>query len=227
MNKNIIPVVFLFFMSNAQALPENFVYLNKVDPSIIQAMKYITNNNFIGRPIQGYQAAKCILTAPAASALKKAQQELKKKSLSLEVYDCYRPQRAVKDFISWGNDSTDQKNKSDYYPSISKKDLFTLGYVGTKSGHTRGSTVDLTIVSLKSGEELDMGTHFDFMDESSHTLSEKIQGQQRENRLLLRNTMLNAGFLPYENEWWHFGLNNEPYPESFFDTHPRFDFPVK
>lgn len=207
------------------ALPDKFVYLKDIDPSIIQEMKYITQDNFIGRPIAGYEVARCILTQPAALALAKAQQTLKSQGLSLKVFDCYRPQTAVNDFIKWSKDVSDQKMKAKYYPRVNKADFVTLGYVGTKSGHTRGSTVDLTIVRLVEAnqppKELAMGTRFDFMDELSHALSEHIQGKPRDNRFLLRNTMQQAGFNPYDTEWWHFTLKNEPFPDTYFD------FPVK
>ncbi len=204
------------------SLPNQFVYLKDIDPSIIQDMKYFTHDNFIGRPIAGYEAAQCILTKSAALALAQVQQKLKQQSLSLKVFDCYRPQIAVNDFIQWSQDPTDQKMKEQYYPRVNKADLFTLGYIAAKSGHTRGSTVDLTIVHIKHpSQQLDMGTHFDFMDEFSHTFSEHIQGEKRENRLLLRNLMQEANFNPYDKEWWHFTLKNELFPDTYFD------FPVK
>jgi len=224
MKKNKLALIFILFTSNCMALPDKFVYLKDVDSSIIQEMKYITQDNFIGRPIAGYEAAQCILTQPTALALAKVQQALKSQGLSLKVFDCYRPQTAVNDFIKWSKDVTDQKMKARYYPRVDKADFFTLGYVGAKSGHTRGSTVDLTIVRLESNQppkELAMGTRFDFMDELSHALSEHIQGKPRDNRLLLRNTMQQAGFNPYDTEWWHFTLRNEPFPDTYFD------FPVK
>ena len=204
------------------ALPNGFVYLSDIDPGIIQDVKYFTNDNFIGRPIKDYQAPRCILTLQAATALANVQKKLKKQSLNLKVFDCYRPQTAVNDFTAWIKDATDQKMKSRYYPRVNKADFLTLGYIGEKSGHSRGSTVDLTIVQLQpSYKELAMGTHFDFMDESSHTFSEQIQSADRSNRLLLRDAMEQAGFTPYDKEWWHFTLKNEPFPETYFD------FPVK
>jgi D-alanyl-D-alanine dipeptidase len=214
----------LFIVGNTMALPNDFVYLADIDASIIQDMKYFTHDNFIGRPIKGYQTPHCILTRQAATALAIAQQQLKPQSLSLKVFDCYRPQMAVNDFIRWSQDPTDQKMKASYYPRVNKADFFTLGYVGAKSGHTRGSTVDLTIVQIRSKQsvqELNMGTHFDFMDELSHVLAENIQGEPRANRLFLQHLMQQAGFNFYENEWWHFTLKDEPYPETYFN------FPVK
>ncbi len=212
-------IITFFYMSTCMSLPDNFVYLEDIDPSIIQDIKYFTHDNFIGRPIAGYKTARCILTRPAALALAKVQKELQEKSLGLKVFDCYRPQTAVNDFIEWSKDASDQKMKAAYYPRVNKADFFTLGYVGKKSGHTRGSTVDLTIVRLEphqSAKELAMGTQFDFMDEHSHFLSDHIPAHARENRLLLRNVM-QTDFKPYDIEWWHFTLKNEPFPDTYFD----------
>ncbi|HVE44348.1 MAG TPA: M15 family metallopeptidase [Gammaproteobacteria bacterium] len=203
------------------ALPTGFVYLKEVDASIIQDVRYFTTNNFIGRPIKGYEAAECILTREAAQALSQLQQQLLPQHLSLKVYDCYRPQTAVDDFIAWSEDENDQKMKEEYYPNVNKADFFALGYVAAKSGHTRGSTVDLTIVHLPVNDgkpkEMAMGTHFDFMDELSHALSPKIHGKEKDNRLFLRSMMQKAGFEPYEKEWWHFTLKDEPYPDTYFN----------
>jgi D-alanyl-D-alanine dipeptidase len=214
-------LITLFLVSNTMALPKGFVYLEEVNPSIIQEMKYMTYDNFIGRPITGYENAKCILTEKAAFALSAIQEELKKQALGLKVYDCYRPQTAVQDFIRWSQDAADQKMKAHYYPNVNKADFFKLGYMAEKSGHTRGSTVDLTIVHLSSTHkapiEMVMGTHFDFMDVRSHTLNEHIQGQARHNRLFLQTFMEQGGFMPYDKEWWHFTLRDEPFPETYFD----------
>ncbi len=212
-------IITFFCASNGMALPANFVYLEDIDPSIIQDVKYCTSDNFIGRPIKGYEKPRCILTLPAALALAKVQQELQKQSLSLKVFDCYRPQTAVNDFIEWSKDDSDQKMKASFYPRVNKIDFFDLGYVGAKSGHTRGSTVDLTIVRQVQGQhaiELAMGTHFDFMDELSHYFSNQVSDEARKNRMLLRNAM-QAEFQPYDIEWWHFTLKNEPFPNTYFD----------
>ena len=203
------------------ALPTGFVYLKDVDSSILQDVKYFTHNNFIGRPIQGYAAAECILTQEAAHALSKLQQQLLPQHLSLKVYDCYRPQAAVNDFIAWSKDASDQKMKKDYYPRVNKANLFKLGYIAEESGHTRGSTVDLTLVHLPThggaSFEMNMGTHFDFMDELSHPLNPNIHDEARKNRLFLRSMMQKVGFEPYDQEWWHFTFKNEPYPDTYFD----------
>lgn len=202
-------------------LPAGFVYLKDIDPTIIQDVKYFTHDNFIGRPIKGYAAAECILTKEAALALSKLQQTLLPQKLSLKVYDCYRPQTAVDDFIAWSQDASDQKMKQEYYPRVDKADFFKLGYIAAKSSHTRGSTVDLTIVhlSVNNAKPIDMimGTNFDFMDELSHPLNSDILEEEKHNRMFLRTMMQEAGFEPYDKEWWHFTFKNEPYPDTYFD----------
>lgn len=202
-------------------LPADFVYLKDIDASIIQDVKYFAHENFIGRPIKGYTEPTCILTKPAALALAALQKTLLLKQLSLKVFDCYRPQTAVDDFIKWSQDASDQKMKEWYYPNIDKADIFKLGYLSEKSSHTRGSTVDLTLVHLsptnKAPLEMAMGTPFDFMDERSHVLSPHINHEEQQNRLLLQNFMRQVGFNPYDKEWWHFTLENEPYPDTYFN----------
>jgi len=193
------------------ALPNQFVYLKDVDPSILQEMRYAGYHNFIGRPIKGYETGTCILTKPAAQALSKVQHELLKQSLSLKVYDCYRPTMAVLDFITWSRDVKHQEMKQEFYPAINKADMFRLGYVAEKSGHSRGSTVDLTINSLE------MGTNYDYMDTLSHADNREINAIAYQHRMLLRTLMMKHGFQPYEKEWWHFTLDNEPYPNTYFN----------
>jgi len=218
----LLVIITFFFVSNASALPKGFVYLKDVDPTIIQDMRYATDNNFIGRPIKGYHAPQCILTREAARALSKLQQQLRQQSLGLKVFDCYRPETAVKDFVAWSQDFTDQKMKQDYYPNINKSDVFKLNYVAEKSGHSRGSTVDLTIVhlqlhSIKDPVEIEMGTHFDFLDKTSHPLAENVTRKAHYNRLLLQHLMQEHGFKPIDTEWWHFTLVDEPFPDTYFD----------
>jgi D-alanyl-D-alanine dipeptidase len=204
-------------LTNQSGLPNHFVYLQDIDPTIVQDIRYFSDNNFIGRLIKGYQKASCILTKHAALALSSVQKTLKQQhpQLTLVVYDCYRPQTAVDDFIAWSQDKSDHKMKAKYYPNVDKADFFTLGYVAAKSAHTRGSTVDLSIQSL------DMGTHFDFMDPRSHHGSTDITEQQTYNRLILKHLMEKNGFKPYHTEWWHYTLINEPYPDTYFN------FPVE
>ena len=208
----------------AQILPKDFVYLKDVAPSIQHDIRYYTHNNFIGRPLPGYDSPVCILTKPTAYALLKIQKELNKDGLGLKVFDGYRPQMTVDEFIRWSTDIQDQKMKTEYYPNVNKADFFKLGYVGAKSGHTRGSTVDLTIIDLKTNQELDMGTHFDFMDELSHPFNRSVTMKQYQNRQLLNRIMTEYGFIPLnaeDTEWWHFTLKDEPFPNAYFN------FPVK
>lgn len=228
--------------ANASDLPAGFVYLQEVDPSIVQELRYPGYHNFIGRPVQGYEKAKaCILTQEAAQALKQVQAELKKKSLSLKVYDCYRPQRAVNDFIHWSKQPQEQQMKGEFYPRVNKAEVFQLGYVAAKSGHSRGSTMDLTIVPLPLPEQeiyhpgqklvpcyapsylrfhdnsIDMGSGYDCMDEVAHVDYQALGPVAHYNRLLLNDVMVKHGFQPYAKEWWHFTLKNEPYPQTYFD----------
>jgi D-alanyl-D-alanine dipeptidase len=227
--------------AHSQKLPEKFVYLADIDPTIIQEVRYAVHHNFMGRPMPGYYAPVIIITEPAARALKGVQDELRPFGLSLKVYDAYRPQDAVDSFTPWSLDSSDEITKVEFYPNVNKKDLFELGYIGKKSGHTRGSTVDLTIVPLpaphqptwKPGDpvldgrlpvgqrfadnSLDMGTGFDCLDELAHTNNPAIPAPARANRLLLMNLMIKHGFKPYDKEWWHFTLENEPFPDTYFN----------
>jgi D-alanyl-D-alanine dipeptidase len=212
--------IFLFILmttTQALALPSSFVYLKEIAPSIEEDLRYYTAYNFIGRPIQGYEKPRCILTKVAAEALLKIQNKLSQQGLGLKVFDCYRPQMAVNDFIQWSKDVSDQKMKADYYPRVNKADFFKLGYVAARSGHSRGSTVDLTIIDKHTQKALDMGTSFDFMDERSHPFSSEILPLQARNRRLLRKLMIENGFVPFSTEWWHFTFKNEPYLQTFFN----------
>jgi D-alanyl-D-alanine dipeptidase len=221
--------------------PEDFVALRSVDPTIIQEMRYFTPHNFVGERIDGYRQPLCILTRPTAEALHRAQGRLLRQGYSLKVYDCYRPQRAVDHFVRWAEDLDDQAMKDEFYPNVDKTRLFVDGYIAEKSGHSRGSTMDLTIVRLPTrptrpyvpGEHLvpcyapqgerfpdnsvDMGTGFDCVDTLSHTLDPRIQGQQRANRLLLKSTLEALGFVNLAEEWWHYTYKPEPYPDTYFD----------
>jgi D-alanyl-D-alanine dipeptidase len=211
---------FLRYAILPRMLPANFVHLKDIDNSILQDIKYLTDDNFIGRPIAGYQTASCVLTREAATALVSIQRKLLPLNMSLKVFDGYRPQTAVNDFIQWSQDVTDQKMKQAYYPKVNKADFFTLGYLAKKSSHSRGSTVDLTIVKILSDQqyiELDMGTKFDFLDELSHPLNPILSEDIKANRMLLRHLMEEAGFSSIKTEWWHFTLKNEPYPDTYFD----------
>lgn len=209
---------------SAKGLPEEFVYVEDVIPDIQVELRYFADQNFLGRKVDGYLAPKCILTRQAAEALKKAQEELKPFGLGLKIYDAYRPQRAVDDFVRWGRDLNDTIMQRDYYPKVQKKDLFREGYIAEKSSHSRGSTVDLTIVrsdKQTSESELDMGTHFDFFGPEAWPDSPLVSSVHRAHRMLLHMLMSKHGFEPYPKEWWHFTLKNEPFPNTYFN------FPVQ
>jgi D-alanyl-D-alanine dipeptidase len=213
--------IFYSLVSCSQNLPEGFVYLNTIDSSIKTELRYLSTNNFIGKPIDGYKRSTIIVSKPTAEALKKVQEKLAPFNLSLKIFDAYRPQQAVDHFVRWAKVMNDTVMKGQYYPDVPKSKLFELGYIAKKSGHTRGSTVDLTIIDLTTNKELDMGSPYDYFGEASHVINTSLNKQQQANRLLLRNLMLSNGFKPYENEWWHFTLKNEPYPKTYFN------FPIK
>ena len=198
-------------------MPEGFVDAKEIMPSLRTDMRYYSTNNFIGEPIDGYNKPKCLLTKEAAEALKKVQDEFGRLGFGLLVFDAYRPQRAVNQFIRWSKDSTDNKMKEQFYPNVNKKELFEEGYISEKSGHSRGSTVDITIVSLRTGHILDLGGPYDYFDEKSWVDYKNITKNQRAIRLMLQRRMLKHGFKYYPKEWWHFTLAKEPYPETYFD----------
>ena len=205
----------------SQNLPEGFSYINDVSPTIQSELRYCYNNNFMGVPVNGYEENTLIATTATAKALKKVQDELALKKLGLKIYDAYRPQTAVNHFVKWARVMSDTIMKKQYYPEVNKHHLFKKGYISSKSGHSRGSTVDLTIINLETGEELDMGSPYDFFGVSSHITYENLSDHQKENRQLLQTVMKKHGFRPYSKEWWHFTLRGEPFPKTFFD------FPVK
>ncbi len=202
-------------------LPDGFVYVKQQIPSIQTELRYFTSNNFIGQPINGYKRDVCILSIQATRALKKVQKELNSFNLSLKIYDAYRPQRAVNHFIAWARDLNDTIKKQEYYPQVDKKDLFKDQYIASKSRHSSGSTLDVTLVDMNTGEELDMGTPYDYFGPQSWIHFMRLTTQQRSNRLLLQSIMAKHGFRPFPWEWWHFTLRGEP----FKDQH--FDFPVE
>lgn len=188
-----------------------------VIPGLVIEMRYFGSENFVGRPIAGYEAPICLLTREAVKSLAAVQERLNSLGLGLKVYDCYRPKRAVDDFAAWARDPKDQGRKADYYPAIDKSKLFDLGYIAERSGHSRGSTLDVTMINLRSGAEVDMGSPYDLFDPISWPASTAISNAARANRMLLQDTMIKAGFRPLKEEWWHFTLNDEPYPETYFD----------
>jgi D-alanyl-D-alanine dipeptidase len=216
--KYIIFFIFLFcYEGRGQKLPNGFTYLLEIDPTIKKELRYYTSKNFVGTPIDGYMKNKIIISIPAAKALKKIQTKLLDSGLSLKIFDAYRPQQAVDHFVRWAKIMNDTLKKQLYYPDIKKSELFKLGFIALKSGHTRGSTVDLSIVDIKTNKELDMGSSYDFFGEKSHPFYKKITKTQMKNRMLLRTIMIKNGFIPYDNEWWHFTLKDEPYPTTYFN----------
>ncbi|OGV18228.1 MAG: peptidase M15 [Lentisphaerae bacterium GWF2_38_69] len=198
-------------------MPEGFVYVKDVIPEIQVELRYYTNDNFVGEQIDGYLKPECILTEQAALSLKIIQDKLKAFNLGLKIYDAYRPQRAVDHFVRWAKDLKNIKMKAKYYPDVAKKDLFKDGYIAMKSSHSRGSTVDLTIIALDTKKELDMGSSFDFFSPKSWPSYLRITPSQRAHRMLLQILMKNNGFNNYDQEWWHFTLRNEPFPKEYFN----------
>ena len=205
-------------------LPSDFVYVEDAVPGIGIELRYFSNHNFVGERIDGYTAPRCILTKEAAQALKGVQEDLNRFGLGLKIYDAYRPQRAVDHFVRWARDRGDVRMKAEFYPEMAKENLFKEGYIAEKSGHSRGSTVDLTIVSLApmaQGVELDMGTGFDYFGPQSWPTNPEIGAVQRAHRMLLQQVMEKHGFISYSKEWWHFTLKGEPYPDTYFN------FPIR
>lgn len=226
-----------------EARAKGFVYLHEIDPTILISPRYYSNENFLGARVDGYRKPVIVITRHAADALKNVQADLKKDGYSLVVYDGYRPQRGVNHFVRWSEDIADQLKKSQYYPRVDKAKVFELGYVARRSGHSRGSTIDLTII--KDGQQLseikeekralldgytitllndgtvDMGASFDLFDKASHIENDVIAEQFKQMRTYLRMVMQKHGFKPYSEEWWHFTLKNEPFPadqeSSYFD----------
>lgn len=202
-------------------LPEGFVYINDFIPNAVIDLRYSTDHNFIGKPIDDYKSQKCIISKKAAIALKEVEKELAEYGFGIKIFDSYRPQRAVDHFVRWAKVLDDTLTKSEFYPTVDKKDLFKKGFITSKSSHTRGSTVDLTIINLKDEKKLDMGSNFDYFGKLSWVISSNITTEQQAHRALLQIIMKKNGFKNYSKEWWHFTLKNEPFPKTYFD------FPVE
>ena len=184
---------------------------------VVTDIRYAGKNNFLGRPVAGYGAAKCWLSQEATSALTKAQRLAETQGLAILIYDCFRPQRAVDDFVRWVSGNEDEPSKATYYPNVARRELIERGYIASRSGHSRGSTIDLTLIAKGNGQPLNMGTPWDYFDARSHTVSKEIVGDAAKNRQILKRIMESAGFRGYYAEWWHFTLENEPFPDSYFD----------
>jgi len=204
----------------AQERPPAFVDAASIVPGLTADIRYAGSHNFTGRPIDGYEAPRCLLTREAANALAEVARDVSSHGLHVKVFDCYRPTRAVANFIHWARDIGDTAAKAEFYPNVDKRTLFRDGYIASHSGHSRGSTIDMTL-ARDDGRELDMGTPFDFFSPKSWTADSSITAEQHDNRMLLAAAMRRHGFRGYDKEWWHFTLRGEPFPEMFFD------FPVK
>lgn len=192
-------------------------YMERYDESLMVDVRYFSADNFVGAKVDGYQAPKIYVAREAARALLSVQKALVEQGMGLKVFDAYRPQQAVDHFVRWAKDLDDVRMKAKYYPSVDKQNLFSDGYIAARSGHSRGSTVDLTIISNANNSELDMGTSWDFFDPLSWPSSDQVTAKQKANRDFLRDLMVEAGFRPLQEEWWHFTLENEPYPDQYFD----------
>ena len=197
--------------------PSGFVLLADYVPHIIQEIRYYSTYNFIGERIDGYEEPCALLSIEAARALKAVSNEMFVHGYRLKVFDAYRPACAVKQFVLWGIEDQDIRMKPYFYPNLEKQELFARGYIASQSSHSRGSTVDLTLLDMQTGKELDMGSPFDLFSPISHPDCRTITDEQFENRMTLQRAMLRSGFEPIDCEWWHFTLKNEPYPDTYFN----------
>jgi D-alanyl-D-alanine dipeptidase len=204
----------------SMSIPPFFVDLTALIPSLIMDIRYAGTRNFIGEPVDGYQAPLGLLTQEAARALARVQQDLAASGLGLKIFDGYRPVRAVQHFVRWARDAGDIRGKAEFYPHLDKPDLFRLGFISADSAHCRGSTVDLTLVALATGVELPMGSAFDFFGPASCLVYDGLTASERASREQLHAAMAAHGFVGFDQEWWHFTLRDEPYPDT------RFDFPI-
>jgi D-alanyl-D-alanine dipeptidase len=223
-------------------LPPDAVRLRDVAPDVVQEMRYAGRHNFVGRVVTGYEALECWLTRPAARAVARVQRRVARKGFTLKVYDCFRPQRAVDDFVRWAEDPAARAMKREFYPTLAKTVLFPEGYIAARSSHSRGSTVDVTLLPAGAGRSprwrsgdalvrctapvarrfpdtsIDMGTGFDCFDPLAHLASTGITERQKRNRALLLTAMTAEGFSSYAEEWWHYTLDDEPHPDTYYDA---------
>ena len=217
MKKLTLLFAFLIMQTTFAQLPKGFVYAKELIPDLAEELRYCTKNNFIGEAVDGYENPVIIMTLQTAIALKKVQTILKKNGLGLKIYDAYRPQQAVNHFVRWAKVKNDTLMKPQYYPNIPKRKLIPAGYIASKSRHSSGSTVDLTVIDLKTGKELDMGSPYDFFGQKSWVKAPHLEKQHRKNRNLLQKVMTKNGFRNYMQEWWHFTLKGEPFKNQYFD----------
>ena len=205
------------YRNNIAMDPSGFILLSDQVPQIVQEIRYFSTYNFIGERIDGYEEPCALLTIEAARALKSVSNEMNVMGYRLKVFDAYRPVSAVKHFVLWGIEDQDVRMKPYFYPDVEKQSLFIEGYIAKNSSHSRGSAVDLTLLDMKTGKELDMGSPVDLFGEVSHPDYRGITQEQYENRMLLQKVMVRNGFQPLDCEWWHFSLKDEPYPDTYFE----------
>ena len=205
------------YKKNVTMDPSGFVLLADYIPGIVQEIRYYSTYNFVGDRVDGYEEPVALLTKEAARVLKSVANEVNVQGYRLKIFDTYRPACAVRHFIMWGLEDLDLRMKPYFYPDIEKQELFKQGYIASQSSHSRGSTVDLTLLDMKTGKELDMGSPFDYFGEISHPDSKAVTEEQYANRMFLQKVMMRSGFLPLDCEWWHFTLENEPYPDIYFE----------
>jgi len=216
--KSGVLIALLLLANSATAqIPAEFIDVRQVVRGVTIDLRYFSRNNFVGEFIDGYEEANMLMTRETAAALIPVENQLRAMGLGLKIFDAYRPQQAVDHFVRWAEDLDDTRMKYRYYPNVDKANLFSDGYIAARSGHSRGSTVDLTIIDRATGDELDMGTPWDFFDLRSWPSSTEVSATQRANRMLLRTLIIEAGFRPLETEWWHFTLENEPFPDTYFN----------
>ena len=197
--------------------PSGFVLLSDLVPGIVQEIRYFSTYNFVGERVDGYEEPVALLTVEAARALKAVAGEVNAQGYRLKVFDAYRPACAVKHFMLWGIEDLDLRMKPYFYPDLEKQTLFKEGYIASQSSHSRGSAVDMTLLDMRTGKELDMGSPFDLFSPLSHPDSKEVTETQFENRMFLQNAMTRNGFKPIYCEWWHFSLKDEPYPDTYFE----------
>ena len=197
--------------------PSGFVLLADFVPGIVQEIRYYSTYNFIGDRVDGYEAPVALLSRDAARALKAVAGEVNAQGYRLKVFDAYRPACAVRHFVLWGIEDLDLRMKPYFYPDLEKQELFKQGYIASQSSHSRGSAVDLTLLDMRTGKEVDMGSPFDLFSELSHPDSRAVTDEQYENRMFLQGAMTRNGFVPIDCEWWHFALGDEPYPDTYFE----------
>ena len=205
------------YKKEAEMNASGFVLLSDYVPAVIQEIRYYSTYNFVGDRIDGYEQPCAIMTKEAARALKEISNRLNVMGYRIKVFDAYRPATAVRHFTLWGVDDLDLRMKPFFYPDLEKQELFRKGYIASKSSHSRGSTIDLTLLDMKTGKEVDMGSPFDYFSEMSHPDYKGVTKEQYENRMFLQAMMVRGGFEPYDCEWWQFTLRDEPYPDTYFD----------